>query len=85
MIILWIFTRNEICTSAVKEDMFKGILILCIILYLLSKVGSLFYRAGISSQQRKYQQPTSHQTEPDKSKRSGTIKGGEYIDYEEVK
>lgn len=59
--------------------------------YIFYKVGGLFFRAGAASQQyRNHQQSrregsingraTSH-----KSKRSGTIKGGDYVDYEEVK
>lgn len=63
--------------------MFKGLLILGIIIYLLMKVGSMFYRAGASSQQRPVNPPPS--PSPKNDKKPGGIKGGEYIDYEEVK
>lgn len=66
--------------------MFKGLLILGIIIYLLMKVGSMFYRAGASAQQRRPMggEPTPPPS-PNKDKKPGNIKGGEYIDYEEVK
>jgi hypothetical protein len=64
--------------------MFKGLLILGIIIYLLMKVGSMFYRAGASSQQRGPINPPPGPA-PKSEKKPGGIKGGEYIDYEEVK
>ena len=65
--------------------MFKTLLILAIILYLLSKVGSLFYRAGAASQQRRSNPPPAPNETTKNDKRPGSIKGGEYVDYEEVK
>ena len=65
--------------------MFKALLILAIILYLLSKVGNMFYRAGAASQQRRNSPPPPPDTNIKTDKRPGSIKGGEYVDYEEVK
>ncbi len=59
--------------------------------YLLSKVGGLFFRAGAASQKFDPQQrrpPDGNinvNTPPTKDKKGGTIKGGDYVDYEEVK
>ncbi len=70
--------------------MFKILIILGITFYVLSKIGSFFFKIGASSQQRQYQQrkPFTGDTQvgstPKKEKKSNTIKGGDYIDYEEV-
>ena len=58
----------------------KYILILALLFYVFYKVTSFFFRAGVQSGQA--QKQTS---EPKKSKANGKVKGGEYIDYEEVK
>ncbi|MGE4015297.1 MAG: hypothetical protein AB7E82_03070 [Cyclobacteriaceae bacterium] len=60
--------------------MLKFLLILSIIVYLIFKVGSLFFKAGAASQTR-FQQ----RNDPNSSKKNKEFKGGEYIDYEEVK
>jgi hypothetical protein len=75
--------------------MLKFLLIICIITYLVYKVGSFFFRAGAASQHfRNYQQQqrktfngNTHGDPqyPNEKKRSGKYKGGEYVDYEEVK
>lgn len=70
--------------------MLKFLLILFLIIWILSKVGGFFFRAGMSSQQRHYQSRKPEGSidvdgPPPKQKRNGNIKGGEYIDYEEVK
>jgi hypothetical protein len=68
----------------------KLIIILALVAYILSKVGGLFFRAGAASQQnRNFQQRKSEgninvDSVPKKDKR-GNIKGGDYVDYEEVK
>jgi hypothetical protein len=67
--------------------MFKFLLILGIIAYLIFKIGGFFFKAGAASQQ--FRQPdrrpqNSVNTDP-KEKKNGNIKGGEYVDYEEVK
>jgi hypothetical protein len=73
--------------------MLKFLLILCIIVYLVYKVGSFFFRAGAASQQfRNYQQQQrrsfdndSHADPKSNPKKKDKFKGGEYIDYEEIK
>jgi len=68
--------------------MIKFLLILGIIAYLLFKIGGFFFKAGAASQQ--FRQPSRRpdnapHNQPPKSKADGNIKGGEYVDYEEVK
>jgi hypothetical protein len=70
--------------------MIKFLLILGIIAYLLFKIGGFFFKAGAASQQ--FRQPSRRpdnaaHNQPPKSKVDGDghIKGGEYVDYEEVK
>jgi hypothetical protein len=66
----------------------KIIIILALTVYVISKIGGFFFRAGISSQQQRYSTrrpdagpaPVSR-----KEKKTGNIKGGEYVDYEEIK
>ncbi|MCE7863817.1 MAG: hypothetical protein DYG99_09780 [Bacteroidetes bacterium CHB5] len=62
------------------------LIILGLIGYVLYKFGNLFFRAGAASQQRR---PThgniNVDSTPGKPGKSGKIKGGEYVDYEEVK
>jgi hypothetical protein len=66
--------------------MSKFLLILSIIAYLLYKVGGFFFRAGASSQQFRQQPPKPGNVKANsKEKANGHIKGGDYIDYEEVK
>jgi hypothetical protein len=66
--------------------MFKFLIIFGIILYLIYKIGSLFFSAGAASQQfRNDQQNKNVDQNGKKSKKSGKFKGGEYIDYEEIK
>jgi hypothetical protein len=63
--------------------MWRFLLIVGIIGYLLYKIGSFFFKIGAASQQmRQNQGRTQSQQKPTpKSK----IKGGDYVDYEEVK
>lgn len=68
----------------------KFIVILALIIYIISKIGGFFFRVGAASQQRQYQQRRPEgsvhvNAQPKKEKRSGNIKGGDYVDYEEVK
>ena len=67
--------------------MFKFLIALGLIGYVLFKIGGLFFRAGAASQNRNYppRNPPTRPEEPKKDKTNGTIKGGDYIDYEEVK
>lgn len=70
--------------------MFKFLLIVGLILYSIYKIGSLFFRAGAASQQfRNPQRPPHDNTYGNgpgkKEKKQSKFKGGEYIDYEEIK
>lgn len=71
--------------------MVKFLLITAIVVYLIYKIGSFFFRAGAASQQfRQYEERKKGDfgQNPNKSTRKtpdGKVKGGEYIDYEEVK
>jgi len=67
--------------------MFKFLLILSIIAYLIFKIGGFFFKAGAASQQFRQQPPRPQNSvnTNSKDKKSSHIKGGEYVDYEEVK
>ena len=60
----------------------KYILILALLFYVFYKITSFFFKAGVASGQNK--QPRQA-TEGKKPKANGNIKGGDYVDYEEVK
>ena len=69
--------------------MIKLLIILALAVYILSKIGGFFYRVGAASQNRNSQTrrqdgSVNVDSNPKKDKR-GTIKGGDYVDYEEVK
>ena len=60
--------------------------------YLLSKLGSLLFRARAAQQNMfrgQQRRPSDGNvniySQPGKQKKGGTLKGGDYIDYEEVK
>ena len=64
--------------------MFKFLIILSLTVYVISKIGSFFFRIGAASQQRPVDR--NRTAEPSrKEKRKGQVKGGEYIDFEEIK
>jgi hypothetical protein len=69
--------------------MFKFLLITAIVVYLIFKVGSFFFRMGAASQNlRRHQEQNKAGFNPKSSPGSASdskVKGGEYIDYEEVK
>lgn len=65
--------------------MFKFLLIFSLIIYSVYKIGSMFFRAGAASQQFRNQQGQQRVNPSKKEKPKGGIKGGEYVDYEEVK
>ncbi|HNP94868.1 MAG TPA: hypothetical protein PKJ63_04545 [Cyclobacteriaceae bacterium] len=68
--------------------MLKLLLIIAITVYVLSKVGRFFFRMGMtSSQNRQSYKPRGGNVNVDDrpSKQKTHVKGGEYIDYEEVK
>lgn len=63
--------------------MLKFLLILFIAGYVLYKIGSFFYRAGVITQKMREEQG-QNRTKKSASKKSGKIKDGEYVDYEDV-
>ena len=66
--------------------MLKFLLIIGLVLYSIYKIGSLFFRAGAASQQFRSNNPNPHVGQQKKQgAKQSTYKGGEYIDYEEVK
>lgn len=67
--------------------MFKFLLIIGLVLYVIYKIGTLFFRAGAASQQfRSNQQQANFNTQQQaRQKQKPQNKAGEYIDYEEVK
>jgi hypothetical protein len=67
--------------------MLKGLIILTLAFYVFYKITSFFFKAGAASQ-KFGQQPNKQQfRNGDKKDKpgNGNIKGGEYVDYEEVK
>ena len=65
--------------------MFKFLLILSLLVYVFYKVGSFFFRAGAASQELKNYKQQQKQANPSPNKKKARVKGGEYIDYEEIK
>jgi hypothetical protein len=64
--------------------MLKFLIITTLVLYLIYKVGSLFFKAGAASQHLRNQQRQAFEGD-DKKNRKSNSKPGEYIDYEDVK
>ncbi|HRI78586.1 MAG TPA: DUF4834 domain-containing protein [Cyclobacteriaceae bacterium] len=72
--------------------MFKLIIILVLLIYLLNKVSVFFFRMMGRPQQSpppNFRRPADGSINvdatPKKSTKKGGLKGGEYVDYEEVK
>jgi hypothetical protein len=71
--------------------MLRILVIISLVVYVIYKVGSLFFRAGAASQQIRDQQRrafdanSANTNDPTKKNDKGNSKSGEYIDYEEVK
>ncbi|HEY0656123.1 MAG TPA: hypothetical protein VGD65_23475 [Chryseosolibacter sp.] len=65
--------------------MFKFLLIIGLVLYVIYKIGTLFFRAGAASQQFRNNQQQANFNQPPHQKQKPKNKAGEYIDYEEVK
>ena len=61
--------------------MWRILLFVGIIAYIFYKVGSFFFKIGAASQQMR-QRDSDPKAKADKP---GKIKGGDYVDYEEVK
>ena len=65
--------------------MLRFLIILGLITYVIYKIGSFFFRAGAASQElRNYKQRDQANAKATKAQK-GKIKGGDYVDYEEVK
>lgn len=75
-------TGNFYLRAIVLTDMGKFLLIVGLVGYVIYKIGSFFFRAGAASQQFRQQRRPERE---EKQSRKGTIRGGDYIDYEEVK
>jgi len=69
--------------------MLRLLVIVALGLYILSKIGGFFFRIGAASQNRNSQprKPggSIHVDVNQKKDKRSTIKGGDYVDYEEVK
>lgn len=65
--------------------MLKFLLIIAISIYVLSKLGRFFFGMGMSQNRSHQRQGNVSANEKPNTKNKVTIKGGEYIDYEEVK
>ncbi|MEJ0030972.1 MAG: hypothetical protein WDO15_11610 [Bacteroidota bacterium] len=66
--------------------MFKIVIILALAFWVFYKVSSFFFKAGAASQQSRQQQSNRQfRDEQKKKKDNGNVKGGEYVDYEEIK
>jgi hypothetical protein len=66
----------------------KFLLIIGLVLYAVYKVGSFFFRAGAASQQLRDQQRKNYNAASPNGKdkaKTTHFKGGEYVDYEDVK
>lgn len=61
--------------------LFRFLIIFGVVAYILYKVGSFFFKIGAASQQMRERGPKQATKKTDSSK----IKGGDYVDYEEVK
>jgi hypothetical protein len=70
--------------------MIKFLLITGIVIYLIYKIGSFFFRVGAASRHfRQYEEQKKANFNPGngapRKAPDSKVKGGEYIDYEEVK
>ncbi len=63
--------------------MLKFLIILSLVLYVVYKIGSLFFKAGAATQQ--FRNQAQKRTFDGDGNRKSKPKPGEYIDYEEVK
>lgn len=63
--------------------LFRLLLIIGLITYVIYKIGSFFFRAGAATQELK--DLKQKQQTPSPKTKKGKINGGDYIDYEEVK
>lgn len=65
--------------------MLRFLIILGLITYVFYKIGSFFFRAGAASQELKNMKEQNKRANAAAKKSKTKLKGGEYIDYEEIK
>jgi len=63
----------------------RFLLILGLVVYVFYKIMSFFFRAGAASQELKNMKEQQKKADASAKKSKGKIKGGDYIDYEEIK
>jgi len=84
-------TPNLLPLTLVYGTMWKLLLILILVIYLLNKISTVLFRVmgrpqGPPPSYGRQQEGDINVNQPGKkAARKGDIKGGEYIDYEEVK
>jgi hypothetical protein len=61
----------------------KYLIVLGLIIYIIYKVSSFFFRAGAASQE--LNDLKKKQNQPPPGPKKSKLKGGDYVDYEEVK
>lgn len=64
-----------------KIMLFRFLIIIGVAGYILYKIGSFFFKIGAASQQMRQRDSGTKTKDP----KPGKIKGGDYVDYEEVK
>jgi hypothetical protein len=65
--------------------MLRFLVILGLIVYVFYKIGSFFFKAGAASQElRDFKQQQARNKAQAKTAKS-KVKGGDYVDYEEIK
>ena len=68
--------------------MWKYIIILVLVIYVLNKISSMLFRIARSQQPPQFRRPADGSIHVDampKKGKKGGLKGGDYVDYEEVK
>jgi hypothetical protein len=65
--------------------MFRFLLIIGIISYVFYKIGSFFFRAGAAAQELKDYKNQQKSADSSKKASKRGVKGGDYVDYEEIK
>ena len=65
--------------------MLRFLLIIGLISYVFYKIGSFFFRAGAAAQELKNYKDQQKNADSSKKTRKRGVKGGDYVDYEEIK
>ena len=77
--------KNLYLYELVTGFMWRFLLIVGIVGYILYKVGSFFFKIGAASQQMRDKGRFNTPDQASKKGNDSKIKGGDYVDYEEVK